>query len=311
MVIKYNYIIYHKNCLDGYSGFFLFNRLNLTENNTTIYPDVPSSKKIPPNIINKNVIIIDVAYSTEILEQIFASAKNVLFIDHHITTMDYSVELAKKYGQKVYFDEKFSGVGLVWNLFYKEEMPQFVKYIQDSDMGIWMHTNTRPFISALQIKYKTDQSKETLDEWEKLFNPDKVKKLIDIGLHYEEYKNHLLEQSLKKYTIEYFPSQKLLGMNPKLKKLINKPGKYKVAVFNGGCPTISSIGAYMMDNIKCDFVMVWNMNLGKKEIIVSLRSKNTSVNIEEIATCFGGGGHYSAAAFSFSIYRYNMQDLFK
>jgi len=307
---KINYIIYHKNCLDGYCGFFLFNRLKLHDKNSIIYPDVPSTKIIPPKILNKNVIIIDVAYSIDILEKIFSLAKNVIFIDHHITTKNYSQELAKKYNQHVFFDEKYSGAGLVWKIFYKIKEPSFVKYIQDNDLGLWKHKNTKPFITYLQVKFNLDP--ENSSAFEKLFDKNELSKIIKYGNYFEEYKIFLLEQNSKRYSLEYFPSEKILNENIFLKDLINKVGKYKVAVFNGGCPNTSALGSYLMENNidKYDFVWIWTLNLNKKEIVVSLRSKNNGVNVEQIAKCFGGGGHPGAAAFSVNIHKNNIFDFF-
>jgi len=310
MTFKINYIIYHKNCIDGYCGFFLFNRLKLHDKKTIIYPDMPSAKNVPPNIKNKNVIIIDVAYSFEILEKIFSLAKNVIFIDHHITTKNYSVELAKKYNQYVIFDEEYSGTGLVWKNFYKTKEPLFVKYIQDNDLGLWKDKNTKPFINYIQVKFDLDPHK--INQFEILFNNNEIKKIIKHGSYFEEYKTHLLKQNSKRYSIEYFPSEKILENNIYLKETIDKIGKYKVAVFNGGCPNVSALGLYLMENNldNYDFVWIWTLNLEKKEIIVSLRSKINGINIEKIAKCFGGGGHPSAAAFSFNILKNNINDFF-
>ena len=307
----YNYIIYHKNCIDGFSGFFLFKRLKLSSKDAIIYPDVPSAKNIPPMISNKNVIIIDVAYSMDILEKIFALAKNVLFIDHHITTLDYVNVLAKKYNQKVYFNEKYSAAGLVWKYFYpKQKMPRFVRYIQDNDIGAWKLKYTKEFINAIQVHYKLDPSQKNIHDWENLFDSYETKKLIKLGIHYQKYKNYLLDQNIKRYSLEQFPSERLLNDNLSLKNLIGEIGKYKVALYNGGCPTASSLGEQAMNTVDCDFAFIWNLNLEKKDIIVSLRSKENGVDVSKIAECFGGGGHHGASAFSFSINKYNIQDFF-
>lgn len=308
---KFNYIIYHKNCLDGFSGFFLFKRLNLSDSNAIIYPDVPSTKIVPPMISNKNVIIIDVAYSLDILEKIFALAKSVLFIDHHITTKDYANILSNKYEQNIFFNEKYSAAGLVWKYFYpKQKIPRFIRYIQDNDIGAWKLKYTKEFINAIQVLYKLDPSSKNINSWNNLFDSNEVKKLIKLGIHYQKYKTYLLDQNVKRYSLEQFPSEKLLEDNFNLKNLIGEIGKYKVAVYNGGCPTTSSLGEQAMNTINCDFAFIWNLNLEKKDIVVSLRSKENGVDVSKIAECFGGGGHHGASAFSFSIRKYNIQDFF-
>ena len=67
---KYNYIIYHNNCLDGFAGFYLFIKTKQWESKPMVYPDQPYSKKIPEGIDGKNVIIIDVAYNSSIIKEI-------------------------------------------------------------------------------------------------------------------------------------------------------------------------------------------------------------------------------------------------
>ena len=309
--MKFNYIIYHKNCLDGFTGFFLFKRLNLCDKNTFIFPDIPSAKSVPPNIKNKNIIIIDVAYSKEILEKIFQLANHVTFIDHHITVKDYSKILGDKYNHQIVFNEKFSGCGLVWKYFYQgEKMPKFVKYIQDNDTGTWKIKYTREFISAIQVNYKLVPYDDNIKIWEKMFDKKEIRNLIKLGIKYEEHKNYLLIQNSKRYSIESFPSETILNKNNNLKNLLKYPNKYKIIVHNGNCPSVSSLGDYFMTNMNCDFVWIWTLNLERKEIVVSLRSKDNGVDVSKIAECFGGGGHHSASAFSFNIRKLDLLDFF-
>jgi hypothetical protein len=98
-LIKYNYVIYHKKCPDGFTGFFLLHQSHLIHMNAKIMPDVPSAK-FPPNDIYGNVIIVDVAYKFEVLEQIIKRSKSVLFIDHHVTIRDDTIKLEKLYKEK-------------------------------------------------------------------------------------------------------------------------------------------------------------------------------------------------------------------
>ena len=66
---KFNYIIFHKKCFDGYSSFFLFMNTNLYLKNSIIFPDTPNTNSVPPNIEGKNVIIMDVAYNVNIIKK--------------------------------------------------------------------------------------------------------------------------------------------------------------------------------------------------------------------------------------------------
>ena len=74
----------------------------------------------------------------------------------------------------------------------------------------------------------------------------------------------------KKYSMESFPSQ--LICNEFKSKF--KVGEYKVAVYNGqGCPNTSLLGKQIVENVKCDFALIWTLNMEKKEYVVSLFPK--------------------------------------
>src|SRR5258708_6486013 len=94
---KFNYIIYHKGCLDGFSGFFVAYTSGRLTKDVIIHEDMPSATMIPPDIDGKDMLIIDVAYKKEVLEEIFKYAKTVVFIDHHDSIKDDVQVLASKY----------------------------------------------------------------------------------------------------------------------------------------------------------------------------------------------------------------------
>lgn len=311
----YDYIIYHKNCLDGFSAYFILTKTGLIlKNNYFVYPDQPSAKEIPPNIKGHNVIILDVAYKSDVLEGIIEQAKSVIHIDHHITIRDDVVRLINKYKNKFIsiYNEKESGASLTWKYFkkylegYSESIPKFVLYIKDNDIGEWKYKNTMPFITALNVHYDLIPNYETLRSWDKLFDTSEIKKLIRIGRVYMKYENYLLDFNSKRYTLELFPSERLYNDFP---NHFTKPGQYKVAVVNGtGCPSGSLLGKKIVTDVDCDFCIMWTLHMDKKEYILSFRSN--SVDVGEITKMFGGGGHIFAAACSIPTAKYNIVDLF-
>jgi hypothetical protein len=110
----------------------------------------------------------------------------------------------------------------------------------------------------------------------------------------------------KKYSVELFPSQKIYE---EFSDFFDKPAQYKVGVFCGSCSNIGLIAKQIMINSKCDFVIMWTLNLETKEYVLTFRSNY--VNVEDIAyTLFKGGGHKLAASCGMSISKYNITDLF-
>ena len=303
---KFNYIIYHKNCMDGFTGFFLFMKTKLWEPKPIVYPDQPHATLVPPDIDDKNVIIIDVAYNAEIIAQISARANKFLFIDHHITIRDDVKKLQLKPSHEIIYDDGYSGASLVWKYFYgnKKLMPTFVRYIEDNDIGAWKYQETIPFITALEVNFKLEPSFENLKKWDQLLDDAFLDKFIETGKIYGEYKTHLINKFSKKYSLMKFPSKRLAHKFPKL----GIPAKYIVAVINGGCPHTSMLGKKIVDTVDCDFCFLWNYDVKRKHFIVSLRSNKTDVG--RIAKIMGGGGHRLASAFSFSVKDFRIDDLF-
>ena len=294
---KFNYIIYHNNCIDGFTGFYLFIKTKEWEKNPIVYPDQPYSKKIPAEIDGKNVIIIDVAYDPSIIKEIARRANKVLFIDHHVSIKDGIKKLKLKKPHQIVYDDKHSGASLVWKHFYKTKMLNFVKYVEDNDIGAWKHEETLPFIAGLEVNFKLDPTYENLKKWDKLLDKRYVKSLIEEGKTYIKYKDYLTNKFAKRYSVLKFPSKTITKIN---RSVLNKVGQYKVAVVNGGCPDNSMLGKRIVDTVDSDFCMIWNYVIDKSRYVVSLRSKKTDVS--KIAKYFGGGGHKFAAAFSFSSY---------
>ena len=166
---KFDYIIFHKGCVDGFAGFFVLSLSNRIANNAFIYQDVPSATNVPPNIDGKNIIIIDVAYKKNILDIIFTYANSVVFIDHHDSIHLDVIDLYNKYKNDkkkqitIVYNENKCGSTLTWNyLFGKQTIPLFLKYIEDQDIGKWKYEKTKPFLRAVKTYFNISPDSKTL-----------------------------------------------------------------------------------------------------------------------------------------------------
>jgi len=306
--MKFNYVIYHKNCLDGFGAFFLLHEAKKIDRKALIYPDVPSAKKIPPDILNKDILIVDVAYSYDIIEDILIKAKSVTFIDHHITIYEGMKRLALKFSKlNLIYDDTKSGSTLMWQYLYGSiRPPKFIRYIEDNDIGKWVIKDCKEFITALRVKYSTKLNFKSLKKWNKLYKESTINKLIELGKIYGEYKNFLAEDNSKRFTMEKFPSEKFYE---KYSQIFKKPGQYKVAVYCGSpCPTSQEISEFIFKNYSCDFMLSWVLNLEKKDYILTFRSKH--VDVGEIAATLGGGGHKLAASGVIKMKDFSIEELF-
>lgn len=298
---KFNYIIYHNGCIDGFTGYVVAHLSNRLTDDVIIYEDVPSANKIPSNIDGKDIVIIDVAYKKEVLEIIFQYAKSVVFIDHHDSIKNDVIDLYNKYNKSnnimIVYDDRHSGATLAWSYFFPDKkVPLFVKYVEDQDIGKWEYPSTRPFILALRTYYKLRTDTKTISKWMELLDKAHVMSLVKKGGYMQKYNDHIVSKNVPKHTLESFPSKRVYDMNPAIFK---HPGQYKVAVYCGhNCPSVTDLGVGALERMPdIDFCIMWVYNLDSKKYVLSLRSR--SVDIGEICKIFGGGGHKLAAAFSF------------
>lgn len=305
----YDYVIFHKHCIDGFTGFLILHKSGMINKKAQIFPDVPSAKSPPAGLEGKSVIIIDVAYKYSVLKEIMMLANKVTFIDHHITIKDDVINIVKESNKQheIIYDDTMSGASLTWKYFYPDKRPPlFVRYVEDNDTGTLKMKYTLDFIAGLEVNFDTNLSYDNISQWSKLYNDANVKKLIKRGRTYNEYKNHLAQQNARRYTLEMFPSNKIYEQ---FTDAFTKPGQYKVAVFCGsGCPNTTALGREIMNTVNCDFAIMWSLHLDKKEYVLSFRSSN--VDVGNIASLFGGGGHKLAAACSFNMNKYGITDLF-
>jgi oligoribonuclease NrnB/cAMP/cGMP phosphodiesterase (DHH superfamily) len=306
--MKYNYVIYHKKCPDGFTGFFLLHQSNLIEKTAKIMPDVPSAK-VPPLDISGNVIIVDVAYKYDVLEKIINRAKYVLFIDHHITIREDTLKLEKKYSDKfkTIYNEKKSGATLVYEYLYpKKKHPKFIDLIEDNDTGTWKIPGVKDFMTGFNVKYSLKLTPENLYKYKSLFKKSTVNKLMKIGKIYNEYRQFLVDENSTRITITKFPSEIIYNNYP---NEFNRIGQYKVALYCGSsCPNPSELAKKILSDTKVDIFISWVLNLDRDEYVLTFRSEN--IDVGKIAKLLGGGGHTYASACSFKSNKYNIRDLF-
>jgi len=299
----FDYVVYHKNCFDGFTGFYLFTKTKKLAKDIIVYPDVPSATNPPPDINGKNIIVIDVAYKPEIVKKIAERAKMLLFIDHHKTIAKEIKNLKLSKPHEIVYDVEESGASLVWKYFFKSKEPRFLRYIRDNDIGKWEIPETLDFMAYLEVHFETVPSMECLKHWDLLLDNKNLDKFIENGKNYNIYKNYLIKNSSRKITKRLFPSKKFTIKN----SLLEKPGKFSVFAINSSCPSTSLLGRYIVENNDCDFCALYHYNMKDKKWIVSLRSNKADVG--EIAKLLGGGGHKYAAAFSLNSNK-NIEDLF-
>jgi oligoribonuclease NrnB/cAMP/cGMP phosphodiesterase (DHH superfamily) len=278
-VIKYDIdsidtVLYHNNCQDGFgSAWIIWRHLKGDATYLGVAPDnLPDYKKFK----NKYVVIADISLPKKYLEDVKSVAKNVLLIDHHNT---YADELEDH--PNTIFDNDHSAIYITWRIFNPDEkIPQFLRYIEDNDLGKYEIKKTEAFVAAIGTKLPFHHI-DYFKNWDKLLNPAYVDSLIQDGIKYQEYKNYILKRNM------HISEAK-------------KIGGYKVLVANFGAVGLASdLGNKISENNPSyDFVILWSYHTANKEYSIMLRTRNDNVDLSQIAKTFGGGGHPRAARFT-------------
>lgn len=313
---SFNYVIFHRGCLDGFTSYFVAKNSGRVSDKAILHEDVPFATRVPKDIEGKDVLIMDVAYSKNILEQIFSKANSVVFIDHHISIKEDVEELYEKYNNNgnitIKYNEKHSGATLTWKYFHKrEQAPLFLKYVEDQDTGKWEYENTKPFIYALHANYHLSTESKSMSKWERLLNKQYVLEMIEQGKYMQEYNNHLVNINLPRHSLHTFPSEKVLKhLDGALDDADIEIGKYTVAVYNGfHCPSMTDVAREALKRMSnVDFCLFWIYKIPDEKYVVGLRSSDVDITV--FTKPFGGGGHENAGAFSFSRNDLDISDLF-
>ena len=140
---RFDIVIYHKNCPDGFTSAWVYWKLSGRNDKVTYWPETPNSTEYP-DVRNKNVLILDVGYSKEITLEIAQKCNCLLIIDHHITNYE-------KIGDQsfTYFDMNHSACMLTWKYFYPNTKPPiFLQYVENHDLGKFDKTT-----EAFSIKF--------------------------------------------------------------------------------------------------------------------------------------------------------------
>lgn len=289
--MNFDYCIYHRKCVDGLASAWTvknyFKDIKLVE--------CGAGENVEENInlesfYQKNIIFLDVCPPTKNeLLTLSKLAKNILIIDHHITTLEsiQSIRIEDELKNvTLVFDESKSGCQLTWEYFCpNEEMPWFFYYIADRDLWKITMPYSKEINNALYENYHT----KTLENLDKLYKilPNELENfkedLIKKGKIITENRNALIMQSTrsalhcmyKHYNVWVYvcPRQLLSDVGSKLTRWRFKNGTYP------------------------DFVVSWNYDLELHQFGLSFRSAKNGLDVHHIARELSdkGGGHRNAA----------------
>lgn len=254
-------IIYHNHCSDGNGAAWAFHKK---------YPDATfyaaTHGNVPPDIVGKEVYIVDFSYPREVMLEIYNAATSVVLLDHHKSAAEDLAGL-----DFCHFDMKRSGAGMAWDYCFSDQpRPWFIDYTEDKDLWNWKLDYSREINCNLQSRPLTF---ETLYELEKII-PET-----------QDFDNFIFEgEAILRF------QRNMVSTVAKNAREVEILG-HKVLMSNS--PVLASEIASFL-SIDRPFGVVWFEN-ENGEKIYSFRSKEGGEDVSKIAARFGGGGHkYSA-----------------
>lgn len=289
---KHYLCIYHANCADGITAAWVV-RQALGEDVEFVAADYYSK---PVDVTDRHVIMVDFSYKAPVLREMAHKAKSILILDHHDTAekdlasfiSDKDKDIRLKWRDAVEgavgattvvceFDMKRSGAGMAWDFFFAPkymDRPAIVTHVEDRDLWNFKYPETRA-IHAYLMSFE-----QTFENWDKvareLDDPKMRQMAIFAGEAIDRSHMLLVEGELAKNAMTMVI------------------GGYEVPAINLPYHMASDAAGKLAEN--APFGVAWFD--GPKGRKLSLRVRGSDVNVADIATSYGGGGHAPAASFT-------------
>lgn len=258
--------IYHAECIDGAAAAaVVVKKYQDVELLPAKHGDLP-----PQNLQEKRVVIVDFSFSVDILKDMASQASEILWFDHHKTALP----IQKEVGFGI-IDLTESGATLTWKqLFPNTSVPQILQYVRDKDIWLWELPQSREISADIrETENIYDPTAECWKTFLKDISDSELKAMVARGVH----SRRLLKDRLIGAGKRGFP--------------ITLDGHDAYAVNWTG--DSSELGEYIYKDLQHPIALIFSYD--GKQWTFSLRSK--TVDVSEIASKRGGGGHPGAAGF--------------
>ena len=255
--------------------------------NKNDYFEVDYIMQLPLDKIKENerVYFVDYSFKKDTvwqLEEILKKTKDVIWIDHHLSSFKLEEELPWTKDIKGIRQDGISGAGLTYMYLHNcgfDDLPYYIQLVSDYDCWLYKY---EPNTTYFKIGLGTEDNDALDDIWKALYESfvDNVCLSISTGTLIEKGKiiKQYIDSENTFYREHYSYETEIEGLKC---LVVNK--KSNSWVFG------DKINEYPL-------VMVWVFNGVKYSY--SIFSVDNNIDCSKIAEKYGGGGHYSAAGFS-------------
>jgi len=272
--------IFHGNCADGFvAAWVVWKWAN--DNNREVEFIAAQYQQPPPDVAGARVIIVDFSYKENELVAMVEQAAHVLLIDHHKTAR---AEIERAMARMtpvqadrfmVVFSLDRSGAGLTWDHFFAgEPRLKLVDHVEDRDLWRFGLEGSREIHSVLRSH---------ADDFEVV---EKLSREIEsnAGRMLVIRQGEAIDRAHLKHVKDAIASFSYRAVI----------AGHEVPVLNANYHMASDAGNLMAEGEPFAACYID----GPKGRGYSLRSKDTGLDVSEIAKLFGGGGHARAAGFT-------------
>jgi len=300
--------IYHGNCADGFGAAWVVRRA-LGEN-VDFHPGVYQDP--PPDVTDRDVILVDFSYKRPVLSRMAESARSVLVLDHHESAQsdlypgekffavlpgqgwaDYRSDLegpSLRESGEIWclFDMERSGAGITWDFFFPGiGRPRLINHVEDRDLWKFDLPGTRE-IQANLFSYPYD-----FKLWDRLVSRAESQEswnlMIDEGAAIERKHHKDIAELVEVVT-------RPMKIGGHIVPAANLPYTFTSDAGHLLCER-SLWGKpieYLTQTPHPFATCYWDTPEGR---VFSLRSREDGMDVSEIAKMYGGGGHKHAAGF--------------
>ncbi len=297
-IVDFDTIVYHSPCSDGATALWAAN----------YYRDIPEKVACKagcsPNLVpdNKNILFVDICPKFDYLIEICKTAKNIVVLDHHKTSLD-TYEFFKNIcpvNLKIYLDMERSGCQIAWDYFFPTQLqPWFLQYVADRDLWAWKIPNSK---EINQVFFENN-----------MLDPYYLDKITGLLSYSNEQINLLIQEGV--LLLKYQKKQLDIASSRALEATMDVGGTiYNVWLGTTTTADRSDLGNVLANKVMAngklpDFSATWVYEPKANEWWISLRGTKNSPDLSTIAGFYDGGGHFSASGLSIK-YPKTLRDIF-
>ena len=254
-------IIYHGGCYDGFTAAWIVHRYY--NGSVDLFPGKYGEN--PPDVEDRDVIIVDFSYPRETMIEMRSKAKTFTCLDHHKTAEENCRGI-----MGCVFDMERSGAGMAWDAFFGTRRPDWINAVEDRDLWRLRLPGAKAFHAYMA------SMPMTIENWDRI-HASEFRDLVDLGNQVLRYITTYIDKAVKE--------ARCIPIDGNLVIVLNIP-------YQNASETADRL-LELYPGV--DYAMGYFQRAdGRWQY--SLRSRS-EFDVSEVAKKYGGGGHAQAAGF--------------